>query len=451
MLIRFGVSNHLSLKDYQEVSLVASKLKDIDTGLIDLSFSKPDAAGVPQTPSRMRLVPVVALYGANASGKSTVLNALDFFVKFVALSHARGEADDGTPYHPFLLDDESRTNPSHYDIDIALDGVRYHYGYSLDGKRVLSEWLYSYPIGTLRQTRSVLLHRDVNNEEEFYFGKGLKGENKQISRLTRPNSLFLSAAAQNSHDQLTPIYKFLTNKIARRTVQQHNSIQVARQLINYFKEDEERRISALRFLRAADIGVSGIDFTSVPYEGKVKAILKDLGSLMSRHFEKDAPEFDMEQPMVDLMHVGFEGKSYPIKMDAESAGTVSLLELLGPALTRLSTGGVLVVDELNTTIHPLVTRELIRLFSDPVTNPGHAQLLFSTHDTNILAGRILRRDQIWFAEKDVAGATHIYSMAEIKVRAGDNLEAGYLAGRFGAIPYFGTQDFREGNDFTERK
>jgi len=449
MLIRFGVSNHLSVRDYQEVSLVASKLKDVETGLIDLSVEKPDGGAVLHSSSRMRLVPVVALYGANASGKSTVLNALDFFVKFVASSHAKGDADDGTPYHPFLLDDESRTHPSHYDIDIALDGVRYHYGYSLDGRRVLSEWLYSYPLGALRQTRSVLLHRDIGNEEEFYFGKGLKGENKQISRLTRANSLFLSAAAQNSHDQLTPIYKFFTNKIARRTVQQGNSIQIAKQLITYFSKDEERRISALRFLSAADIGVSGIDFTSVPYDGKVKAILKDLGSLMGRHFEQGVPELDMERPMVDLMHVGFEGKSYPIKMDAESAGTISLLQLLGPALMRLSMGGVLVVDELNTTLHPLVTRELIRLFSDPKTNPGRAQLLFSTHDTNILAGRILRRDQIWFTEKDVAGSTHIYSMAEIKVRAGDNLEAGYLAGRFGAIPYFGTPDFCDGDSSME--
>ena len=129
-----------------------------------------------------------------------------------------------------------------------------------------------------------------------------------------------------------------------------------------------------------------------------------------------------------------------MEFEYESAGTIALLGLLGPLLKRLKEGGVLLIDELNSTLHPLISRELIRLFSRAETNPGKAQLLFSTHDTNLLSNKILRRDQIWFAEKDEQGATHIFSLAEIKVRSSENFESGYLHGRFGAIPFLGVTD-----------
>jgi AAA15 family ATPase/GTPase len=445
MLLRFGVENHASIRTYQEISLVASKLKGNATGLFPLT------EGVQREPSRsldeLRAVPILALYGANASGKSTLLNAFSFFVSGIVTSHAGTSSNDRTPYKPFRLDESSRTRPSRYDADFVLGELRYHYGYALDGKRVCSEWLYSYPIRSARQTRTVLFFRDASATDEFYFGKQLKGENKQISKLVRANSLYLSAAAQNAHPQLVPIHEFFASRISQRFDASESTL-MPEQLVAYFAEDESRRALALNFLRSADIGISGMDFSKVPIEEKTRKMLEELEELLSRHMEKRADlgsGTKKERAKVELLHFGEGKRSYPITLDSESAGTISLLTLLGPTLIRLSEGGVMVIDELNSTLHPIVSRELIRLFSNPQTNPGRAQLLFSTHDTNLLSSKILRRDQIWFAEKDHEGATHIYSMGDMKVRPTDNLEAGYLAGRFGAIPFVGGERFLASN------
>lgn len=436
MLLRFGVENHRSIRSYQEISLVASTLKDVESGLI-----VPDGVEAESSQRKaLRVLPVLALYGANASGKTTLLDALQFFASGIVSSHDR-TAGRTVPFKPFLLDDESRKKAARYDADIVIDGVRYHYGYSITRDRIESEWLYSFPIAGARRVRTVLFTRDAEAEEEFHFGKSLKGENKVISKLVRPNSLYLSAAAQNSHPQLSAIFNFFAEKVTNR-VQENSDVMLPDQLLAYFGEDEALRKRAVSFLAAADTGIVGLDFSKVPVDEKSLALISEFERLLSNHL--DGAEINMprktERAKVGFKHLGAVGKKYPIEMDRESAGTIALLGLLGPVLKRLAEGGVLVIDELNSTLHPLVSREVIRLFSDPKSNPGKAQLLFSTHDTNLLAGGLLRRDQIWFAEKDGEGATHAYSLSEIKVRGADNFEVGYLQGRFGAIPFFGMGD-----------
>lgn len=444
MLLRFGVENHGSIRTYQEISLVASKLKDSARSLFNVQGTPGESDDVAANHAQILVAPVLALYGANASGKTTVLKAFDFFVSGILVSHSGSSSSEGTDYEPFRLDEESRTRPSRYDADFVLGNLRYHYGFSVDGKRVVSEWLYSFPLGKPRQVRTVLFHRDASEADEFYFGKPLKGENKQISKLVRPNSLYLSAAAQNAHPQLSPIFEFFASKVSRRLDNSEGRALLPDQLLAYFGDNTERREKALQFLRAADIGISGIDFSKVPVEEKDQIFMLELEKLVNRHVKgsSDLNLVKKERAKVQLLHSGLDNRSYPVPIRHESAGTISLLRLLGPAITRLAEGGVLVIDELNSTLHPLVSRELIALFSNPETNPGKAQLIFSTHDTNILSEKVLRRDQIWFAEKDHVGSTHLYSMSAIKVRATDNLEAGYLAGRFGAIPFFGSSSAR---------
>jgi uncharacterized protein len=438
MLLRFGTSNHRSIRDYQELLFVASSLKDSQDGLLDPSPLSSDVSD-----KSIKVIPVLGIYGSNAAGKSTMLNALDFFINAIVLSQVRGRPSGGTPFAPFVLDKESQGKPSRYDVDIALGGVRYHYGFELNGKHIVSEWLYSYPIGGKRVTRTVLFHRDANLEEPFYFGKTLKGENKQIVKLVRPNSLFLSAAAQNAHPALTELFNFVSQKITTRFGGESMGHSLAAQLLAYFGDDKTRRDDALRFLAAADIGVVDIDFSKVSVGEKTKGLLHDFEQLMSKHFEgEELPSelIEKERLQIKLLHRGKDALSYPINLGAESAGTISLLQLIGPVFGRLREGGVLIVDELNSTLHPLVSRELIKLFSSNSTNPGGAQLLFTTHDTNLLTGGLLRRDQIWFAEKDNEGGTHLYPLSKIAVRAEDNLEKGYLTGRFGSIPFLGADN-----------
>lgn len=432
MLLRFGTSNHRSIRDYQELFFTASPLKDQESGLLALTSE-------PVTKAKHRGLPVLAIYGANAAGKSAVIDALDTYVTGIVWSHDRAGSDKGTAYDPFLLDKTSRDKPSRYDGDFVLGGARYHYGFTIDSEVVISEWMYSYPINAARETRTILFHRDSSNTEHFYFGKSLKGDNKRISKLVRKNSLFLSAAAQNSHPQLLPIYDFFYKKVSRRLDTDQPAAILGEQLYAYFANCPERYDQVVSFLRAADVGIAKVDFSKVPLtEQKIK-ILEDIEQLIAKHIA-NAELKDLhrgEETKVEILHVGEDLMQFPISLDNESSGTCALLQLLGPVFSKLYDGGVLIVDELNVALHPLVSRELIRLFSCPTSNPGKAQLIFSTHDTSILTAGLLRRDQIWFAEKDQFGATCIYPLSSINVRATDNLEKGYIAGRFGAIPFLG--------------
>lgn len=436
MLLRFGFKNHHSIREYQEISFVATKLKDTTEGLIPIGHSAPESSKDP-----LRTVPVVALYGANASGKSNALSALAFIGKSVQQSHSGTSVSEGTPHFPFLLDDTSQNEVSRYDADIVLEDTRFHYGFELDGKKIVSEWLYSYPLTASRQTRSILYHRDASQADEFYFGKSLKGENRQISRLVRPNSLFLSAAAQNAHPQLVPIFNFFAQKLTGLSHKHEGStLRLAESLQRYFGEDASRRDKALAFLKSADVGICGIDFSKEEIDESAQRFLSSFKELLGT-IDANARDITDQKEVhkVSLRHIGAESKAFSLSIDQESAGTLSLLHLLGPMLSHLTSGGLIVIDELNSTLHPLVSRELIKLFSDRTTNPGGAQLLFSTHDTNLLGGGILRRDQIYFAEKDDIGSTHLYSMSEIKVRSSENIESSYLKGRFGAVPFFGAK------------
>lgn len=428
MILRFGLGNHYSVKDYQDISLVASSLKDEESAL--LGVTNEDEQGA------LRAIPVAAIYGANASGKSSILNGLSSIAYAVRDSHTSSNESEGTPFHPFALKLESTVEPSTFDIDFVLDDTRFHYGFSVDGKRIVSEWLYSFPLTTRRQTRSVLFYRDADESEPFHFGKALRGENKAIAKLVRPNSLFVSAAAQNAHPAITPIFDYFVEKITTRNAREPHDL--ATQIANYIGKNEDKKNQVVTFLKAADVGICDIRIETKPLDQDQIQFRDELSKLVSNHIPNlNLSKAPQEHTSVRLLHAGENGQNFPINLDSESAGTRTLLTLLGSILDKLEDGGTLIIDELDSTLHPLLSRQLLKLFSSPSTNPGKAQLIFSTHDTNLLAGRLLRRDQIFLTEKDNAGATQIYSLSEIKVRSSENMEAGYLSGRYGAIPFLG--------------
>jgi AAA domain, putative AbiEii toxin, Type IV TA system len=420
MLLRFRAGNHLSLREPQELSMVASSLKDDDTGLIDC----PAADG--------KLVPAAIIYGANASGKSNVVAALAFMRLHVLYSQSRGDPNAPIPRRPFALDPVSATNTTTFDTDFVLDGVRFHYGFEASDAAFESEWLYSYPSG--KQT--LLFSREA---QTFKFGRSLKGQNTVISDLTRPNSLFLSAAAQNNHDELSRISRYFHGLHTDR------AISVGAGTISRSLKGTEFDNRVINFLRQIGTGVVSYQMRTndtPEFSADLQtALLESMRRLPLTAFRGDFLEKsigDTKVTEIELAHEGADGKLVYFNLNQESAGTRRLLMLMRQVYSTLDAGSVLVIDELDASLHTQACEAIVGLFASPQTNPKGAQLIATTHDTNLLRSPLVRRDQIWFTEKDRTGATHLYPLTDIKTRETDNIEKGYLQGRFGAIPYAGS-------------
>ncbi len=433
MLLRFRAQNHLSIGSAQELSFIASKLKDSPDHL--LPYRKTS------------VLPAIGLYGANASGKSNLLSALSFFVEEIAHSQTRRSAGDAIPRQPFLLSPATAAAPSAFDCDVVLDGVRYHYGFSVDDDQVREEWLYAWP-GSRKQA---WFQRDCSEEEPFHFGSKLSGHNQRIAEFVRPDSLFLSAAAQHNHAQLTPLYRYFKEAVV---VDMDIDKRANRSRFESDATSTSRREKMIALIRAADVGITDIRVKSREAErAKLRKLLLRLSAewkenpdnWLSQHIEgEEIPDNLLPQslwaaaPLADELQIGHQAAAGPVYFDfsQESVGTRTLLSLIGPISRVIEDGGLLAIDEIDSSIHPILACELIKLFNDPLANPIGGQLLFTTHDTNLL--HALRRDQVWFTEKSRTGETMLYPLTDYQLRRGDNLERGYLQGRFGAVPVLGS-------------
>jgi hypothetical protein len=419
MLLRFAVENYRSMRERQELSLVASSLDDVSSGLIQSEAAEGSA-----------VLPAVILYGANASGKSTLVSALRWMKTAIMNSHRRGEPGGSVPVAPFLLDDESAAKPSVFEADFVWEDVRYQYGFEATKDGFAVEWLYSYPNGR----RQALFER---RGMEFNFSRILKGQNKVIAGLTRSNSLFLSAAVQNGHEQLSRVSTFFSK------MQFDSGQDSVAEMMSLADRKLDTRI--IDFL--GRIGTGIVDYRIDPLEKseRTSQVLNDLDALFKKHFDES---FDLPETFgrrISLGHRG--GNRQPVFMDfaTESDGTQRLLFLLPRIFDVLNDGALLVVDELGASLHTQACEALLLLFSSKTNNLRAAQLIATTHDTNMLRLDIVRRDQVWFTEKDPAGASHLYPLTDIRTRKGDNIEKGYLQGRFGAVPFSGSAD-----DFIEK-
>lgn len=413
MLIRFSVKNYRSIRDRQDFSLVASTLKDRDPDQIELG-----SLGV-------RILRTAAIYGANASGKTNVLRAIAYMANAVLQSQRTWPPSGPIPVEPFLLDRQQAVSPSEFEIDIFIDGTRFNYGFEISAQEVLSEWLLAYPRGK-KQTWFI---RSSKEEQEFRFGKSLGGENRSIQNLTRRNSLFLSAAAQNGHPQLLPIFNWFDKTLdvinpAKRGALQFSAVRMC--------ETEAGRRTLLQFLKSADLGIVDVDIeerdVGEKFQSALRVFLKTVTDL-------DPPTFDSTKiPEIHLRHRAANDESVALDFEDESDGTRTLFALATPVFNALATGGVLCVDELDASLHPILALQIVKAFVDPRVNTKNAQLIFNTHDTNLLDADLLRRDQIWFTEKEPRGSTQLYPLSDYKPRRGENLERGYLQGRYGGIP-----------------
>jgi AAA15 family ATPase/GTPase len=428
MLLRFSVANFGSIRDEQQLSMIASKLTDDPSGLIETPALRAE-----------KVLPAAVIYGANASGKSNLVRALAHMKELVRNSHRQGEPGAPIPLKPFLLDPAYAAKPSVFSIDFVWNGARYAYRFEALGNAFTQESLHVWRGGPV----TLLFEREG---QEFKFGRSLKGRNKVIEELTRPNSLFLSAAAQFNHEELGEVTKaFSAMEIDVDLML--TSHEISAKLAN---ENIDRRV--IGFLSMIDSGINDtkifdemsminnmIGKKKIYIDGRVEHVyastFRDTDEL--RRTPEFYEIFDTKR-VIKLGHKAINLQTIYLDMNNESGGTLQLLTILGSVFQTLDRGGSIIIDEFGSQVHTRASEMIIFLFASKDTNPRGAQLIVTTHDTNLLNAPGLRRDQIWFTEKDSAGATHLYPLTDIETRKGDNLEKGYLQGRFGAIPFAGS-------------
>lgn len=413
MLLRFGLENFRSFRDYTELSFIASRLTDEPRHRI----------AVPGT--QHRALPAIGLFGANASGKSNLLEALALLrTEVVDAMRWRGPAD-AMDHRPFALDADSPSQVTTLDCDFVVDGIRHHFGFRYDARAVREEWLYAFP----KSYRQVWYHR-CHGEESYYNPSKLRGPNKTVDELTRPNCLFLSSAAQHNHEQLTPIYRWFKEGLDEFQSQRDAESTSLRPDALLFAPRNRALVRTL--LVQSDLGV--FDFR-MKESGGLAIARRALDELPSDVRDQLIERLDPSSSEIELARRGADGQAVYLPFHAESHGTRLLLLYGESVLGALRDGRMLFVDELDAGLHPRLSAALLGLFTDEASNTSGAQLLFTTHDESLLSA--LRRDSIYFVEKDAHGASSLVSLAEYKTRQRDDIRRGYSEGRFGGVPIIG--------------
>lgn len=414
MLIEFSVGNYLSFKDKATLSMVAAKQLHAKDPQVDAHNTSP-------INDDLTLLVSAPIYGANASGKSNLVFAMWFMRAFVLQSSKESQSDEPIRVVPFQFSLETETAPSFFEIVFILNGLQYRYGFELTHKRVVAEWLFFVP--TTKEAR--LFTRD---EKGISISRKFK-EGSKLETKTRANALFLSVVAQFNGSIAQTILKWFRQMgfVSGLDDEAYRDFTVSELAYGKHRQD------IIQLVKRLDLGIDDLHTTVI--EKSQARLSKDvLEKLQSQ---------DVQLTAVKTKHLKWDANGQPIgevvfELSDESEGTQKLFFLTGPILSSLAEGELLIIDELEARLHPLITCELVKLFQSPVTNPKHAQLIFTTHDTNLLSNKMFRRDQIWFVEKDRQGASHLYSLAELKVRNDASLENDYIQGRYGAIPFLGS-------------
>ena len=387
VLIRFEVTNFRSLRDATELSMVAvDREREIVRDFESLSEG---------------LLPVAGIYGPNASGKSNVVSALEWFVN--TLPNSRRYWDESIPTEPFIFD-RNLTEPTKFEIDMMVGGIRFTYRLELAHDRVHREGLWHYPKGRKRK----IFLRDGKT---FTFQPGLS-ELAGIRQLLTSRTLALSLAYRFESPTVSDFVNMLLGIHISNGSNEGNSL--THQLFESV-ESGPARDQALALLRLADLGIADVVVDRIS------------------HYDPQTGQ-QRQIPRLRLLHETL-ATPVPIEFGHESEGTQSWFRCIGPVLQALTQGSLLVVDEIDSSLHPKLTGALVGLFTDPETNPRGAQLIFTAHDTNLLGQ--LNRDEIWLTEKNADGSTHLGALAEFageSVRRSVNIGPAYLAGRFGSLP-----------------
>lgn len=420
MLLEFRVKNFKSIRNEMIFSMNASKDKSLEeTHLLQ--------TGIKSIPA---LVCSAAIYGPNASGKSNLISAIAY-LKGVVAESASLQVDQTFNIKTFVLDPETANAPSEFEITFLKEGVRYQYGFMMTSKRIIEEWLYVYKTAKAQHWFSRKYDED-KQQDSFEFGSSFKGQKDTWKKSTRGNALFLSTAVQLNSEQLTPIFSWITQDLVIFGAQgmPHNDFSTN------MLQNEQGKQDITNFLISADICIDDVSVTT-------KKGLRQKIEFNTSTGKADSSVEDADI-LVPLFHHKTNQGSAIFELPEESLGTQRLFTLAGPILDILKEGRVLIFDELDSSLHTLLARRLVELFHTPELNTHGAQLVFSTHDTALLHDELLRRDQVWFIEKDTEQVSNLYALTDFSPRKNESIERGYMIGRYGAVPFL--QDIKPVTD-----
>ncbi len=432
VLLSISTENVRSFRDGMDFSLMA-------TGLAEERYVRP--ATWREGGSSIGVLAVAGVFGANGSGKSNLLKVMDDMRSHVLHSFRQGDLEGRIPRQPFVLDQESRTQPSRFEIDLVLEGVRHKYGFLIDDERVMEEWAYHYPKG-----RAALIFR--RDDDEIEAGSIERQKTRAVQELIRSNALFLSTAASAKHAALLPLYQWFSRNLV---LAEADSRLWRQALTTQMLGDERHHLHVLALLQAADLGVTAARKREPDpvMQERLRRAVWILQGIEEEPESDEGPAF--EELGVELLHRGTGGEEVPLQADDESLGTRVWFGLIGPVIQALESGSVFLADELDASLHPALVTELVRLFQDSETNPRRAQLVFNSHDPTLLGDsvgeRLLGRDQIWFTEKKNDGSTSVYPLVDLEPRKQEAIGKRYLEGRYGATPILSRQEFVSAVDF----
>lgn len=433
MLIRFRVSNFLSFKEEVEFSMVAGKVQQHSDQVIKRMASR----GVD-------LLRVALIYGANAAGKSNLVSALAF--TRCMITHGV-RAKNNIPVKPFLLDKDYRNKPSKFEFEIKVNEKIFEYGFVLDRKNVYQEWL----VEIKSTTEKILFKREMSKEEtttyEFYLPID-KEENARLQNVgfsTPSNRLFLQQSVESNISYFTDIYDWFDKSLIIIYPSTYHSLSPI-----WSGNDNEFSHNLVDYLESFDTGVHGYTIQNIsnPYselpKGFTEAGLEEkhpvvgIGPNNQRYFVKKEDDKITASKLLLNHQTSEQGTSIPFEMENESDGTLRLLDLIPTLFPSKKRDRVVVIDELDRSLHPSLSYEFISLFIEKTMNK---QMIVTTHESNLLDLDLVRRDEIWFVEKNVEGSSKIYSLEEFSPRYDKDIRKGYIMGRFGAIPLIGQAKF----------
>ncbi len=421
MLVEFSVKNFMSFKDKITFSMEAATGTENEENIISIPNINE------------RILKSTAIYGANASGKTNLIKAFTAAILMVRKSNNRQVGEKLMEMEPFAFDEKSKKEPCEFEFVFYANEMKYIYGFIADKEKVYEEYLYQY--FTAKPTRIF----ERTNVNEYKFLQADEGKLNAIKTQNIDNKLFLATATAWNYDKTKEPYLWFAKNIDTYS---------GGMLLNDFvvesyskDEGEELKKFTLKLLNEADIVIK--DFSVEIEERDVDSNML----MLLKNFNIPSPMLPQKQRDVkirmthEVTNDEENMKNYELNLNNESSGTQILFSFAPILKDVFENGKILVIDEIERSLHPSLVEMIIKFFHNPKINKGNAQLIFNTHDTNLLSLDIFRRDQIWFAEKDPKkGATDLYPLDDFSVRKNENIQKGYLNGRYGAIPFVATGD-----------